>query len=796
VISNSDLELNSELDDLLVSSLLGSGILGDLEFVHPDLVGVADSDKNVLSLDHEFLHVVSSSHGSVGHDDGVLGKLDEVELSSDSPGSLLVSDLSVVDGKVVGSDGSELGEVGLVESGLGELVLFPHSLVVGDHAEFVSDGYLHLTVSESHGTSGDSRNSSVVDHEFVGLSGSLVSSSGFSKGNDLESESVLPFSVGDSLASLGSESKLGGVDDLDDPGADDSSIVGHGSSGVSLGVSLGDEGKFGSTGGDSQLGERCLEDELGLESELVHSVGSSLTTDGLSVVVVGNALGMLSELGLTLEVSLGGNLDLESESHDSGSSSESLDRGGSLGFSSVLGAEGTSSKELGVSSGTDSGLLLGVGVSSGLDGEEVSGVSSFVISDGTLLSEEGDVLSSVGADLSLLPHHHDDVGSSHGGDGLSSSPSHELGSLSSGEHLLDVVSEESDSSLHVHPVLFSDLLHASSSGDLDRKVSSSSDHESQVVHLLGDHSYEVLLGVSERDVSLTEDDVDSLEDLEGLASSGSHAGHTVLGVDPSESPLGHVGFESLHGFLGLGPFDVDLLHPFVFVVHEFLGMELLGLVGDLDPESFRLFVSADGTVVLTEGDAEHVLGGLVVSVSLLLEDVHLVSGNASLDHGGVHEVVGVFGLVSHVNVVHPVLGGRGDSDGPLLDEGLSGVPFTDGNGLGLDGDSVLVVVSNHISVGSVLLLDGEVSGLSGGVSLGFPVSSELLSGGLLDLLSDSDNSLVVPDLVSGDGSLDSGDSGNLSSDEVHLGVGGEPGLVDHDLVSSLLSLDLDTEHLS
>ena len=121
--------------------------------------------------------------------------------------------------------------------------------------------------------------------------------------------------------------------------------------------------------------------------------------------------------------------------------------------------------------------------------------------------------------------------------------------------------------------------------------------------------------------------------------------------------------------------------------------------------------------------------------------------NASLDHGGVHEGVGVFGLVSHVNVVHPVLGGRGDSDGPLLDEGLSGVPFTDGNGLGLDGDSVLVVVSNHISVGSVLLLDGEVSGLSGGVSLGFPVSSELLSGGLLDLLSDSDNSLVVPDLV-------------------------------------------------
>lgn len=53
-----------------------------------------------------------------------------------------------------------------------------------------------------------------------------------------------------------------------------------------------------------------------------------------------------------------------------------------------------------------------------------------------------------------------------------------------------------------------------------------------------------------------------------------------------------------------------------------------------------------------------------------------------------------------------------------------------------------------------------------------------------------------PDLGSVDSSLNSSDSGNLGSDEVHLGLGSEFLLMDHDLVGSLFSLDLDSEHLS
>jgi hypothetical protein len=208
-----------------------------------------------------------------------------------------------------------------------------------------------------------------------------------SESDKLELKSVEVSRVSDSGGSLGLHSQSGGVNDLNTPGVDYSSIVGHGFSGVFPGHSLVLESNSGSVDGDSQFAERFLEDNLSTESELVHSVGSSLTTDGLSVVVESNTFSMLAHLGLTDEAFLGLNLEVEGTSHHSGSSGESEDRGGSLSFSSVLGLEGTTGHELGIASGADGSLLFGVGVSSGLDGELVRGVSSFVGTDGSSLSE-------------------------------------------------------------------------------------------------------------------------------------------------------------------------------------------------------------------------------------------------------------------------------------------------------------------------------------------------------------------------------------------------------------------------
>jgi hypothetical protein len=274
---------------------------------------------------------------------------------------------------------------------------------------------------------------------------------------------------------------------------------------------------------------------------------------------------------------------------------------------------------------------------------------------------------------------------------------------------------------------------------------------------------------------------------------GLHAVHSVFGSHPSRSPLSHVVLEALHGLLGLGPFNVDLFHPGVSVFHLESGVVLLGLVMDRHPVSSALFVRVNGAGVRLVGDGKHVSGTLVVTDGSLSEGVHLVSSSACLGHGEVHDEVGVLGLLSFGDVVDPVLGGTLDLGSPLDNEVLSSSPFADGNVLGFDGNVVEVLVSLHVSVRFVFGSDSEISGLSGSVSLGFPVSSELLSGGLLDLLSESDKSLVIPDLVSVNGSLDSGDSGNLSADEEHLSSGGEVLLVEHDFVSSSLGVNLDVE---
>jgi len=796
VISSSNGELDLELFNLKRSSDLGSLVLSNSESVDPDFVVVTDLDHDSLSLKSETVHVGGSTVGLEGKHGSVLSLGNEHDLSLDSKTSSVLGNSAVVDGDSVGSDGEHLGAHGNGESSSGKFVLVVHVLVVSDHGSLVDDSLLHGDESDSHGSSGNSSLSSVVDHVFVGMSRTDVGGLSLSEGDHLESKSVEVLMVGDSGKSLGSDSESGGVMDLDSPRVDDSSIVGHGSSGVSFSESLVTESHLGSVAGKSELVERSLEDDLGVESELVHSVGSSLTTDGLSVVVEGNTLGVFAHLSLTDKSSLGSNLELESSSHDSGSSGESLDRGGSLSFSSVLGSEGTTGQELGVASGTDGSLLFGVGVSSGHEGFVVRGVSDGSGVDGTLLSLESEVFSSVSADLSLLPGHHGGVLDSHLNVFDSRSVLHELGSLSGSDQSSHVVLEECDGTLHDSPVLVSEFLHLTSSGDLDGEVSSSSDHDSQVVHLFGDHSLEVSLGTVEGDVGLSEDNGDSTEDDLGVVTSGSHVVHSALGIQPSLSPLGHVDSEAVHGLLGLLPFNVDLSHPGVSVLHLLSSVELLGLVMDRDPVSLRLFVSVDGSRVGLVSDGEHVSGTLVVTVSSLLEGFHLVSSSASLEHGGVHDVVGVFGLSSHGNVVHPVLGGVGNLNSPVFDKSLSLVKLVEGNVLGLDGDVVSVVISNHISMGEVSVTDSEVSSLSGGVSLGFPVSSEFLGGFLFDLLSNSDNSLVVPDFVSVMGSLDSGDSGNLGSDEVHLGLGGESLLVDHDAVSSSLLVEFGLKHLS
>jgi len=503
VISSSSSELDLELSDLFVGSLFGSSVGSDSESVNPDFVRVSDLDHDSLSDKHRLVHLVGSVVSTKGKFDGVLRLGNEDELSLDGESSLVVGNSAVVDGKLVGLDGTDLRVVGDGVSLSSPFACLNHHLEVMDHGVFVSDSLLHFDVSNSHGSSGNSRDSSMVDHVFVGLSRLEVSSLGLSESDKLESKSVEVLSVGNSGRSLGLHSQSGGMNDLDSPGVDNSSIVGHGLSGVMLGHSLVLKSNSGSVDGKSQFVERFLKDNLSTESELVHSVGSSLTTDGLSVVVESNTLGMLAHLGLTDEALLGLNLEVEGTSHHSGSSGESEDRGGSLRFSSVLGLEGTTGHELGVASGTDSSLLLGVSVSSGLNSQLVFEVGGGVSSDSSSLSEESEVFSSVHTLLMGLPGHHRRIVVSESDVSLVRSVFHDLGSLAGNVHLFDVVFEESDSALHVSPLLVSVFLHLASSGDLDGEVSSSSDHDSHVVHLFGDHLFEVFSGVSESAVSLS-----------------------------------------------------------------------------------------------------------------------------------------------------------------------------------------------------------------------------------------------------------------------------------------------------
>jgi len=193
---------------------------------------------------------------------------------------------------------------------------------------------------------------------------------------------------------------------------------------------------------------------------------------------------------------------------------------------------------------------------------------------------------------------------------------------------------------------------------------------------------------------------------------------------------------------------------------------------------------------------QDVFGGCPVLVGSDLEGFHLVGLSDGFLHGDVHHVERNLGLLSDDEVLFVVLVGNGDLGFPRDNKSLGLGELLLSSLLGSDRDEEEGVVLLHGFVGLVLGSDSDISGTSGSVSLGFPVSSELLGGFLFDLLSNSDNSLVVPDFVSVMGSLDSGDSGNLGSDEVHLGLGGESLLVDHDAVSSSLLVEFGLEHLS
>lgn len=169
VISSSDSELDSDLSDLFVGSLFGSSVLSDSESVNPDFVRVSDLDKDSPSDLHRLFHLVGSEVSTGGNFDGVSRLGDEDELSLDGCGSLVVGNFAVVDGKSVSLDGLDLEAEGDTVSLLSPFACLNLNSVETDHSVFVAEGLLHEDVSHSHGTSGNSRDSSVVDHPFVGL---------------------------------------------------------------------------------------------------------------------------------------------------------------------------------------------------------------------------------------------------------------------------------------------------------------------------------------------------------------------------------------------------------------------------------------------------------------------------------------------------------------------------------------------------------------------------------------------------------------------------------------------------
>jgi len=321
VVSNSVSELDLELLDLLLGSLLSS-IGGSLsEFVYPEFVGGSDLDHLLLGSDHEDVHLLGSDVGTMSLDSPSLGILNKGSLPLNGSSSLSECDLAEVDRNLVGLDSSSLEQDSTLSS-LGSEVLSGNLLSpVPDHSVSVGFRLLHVGVSNSHSSSSLSGLSSVVDHEGMSLSSSDLGVFSLSEGLVLESESDHVLAMSNLSKSLSSNSESSGIDGLDSPSVDDSLVVSNRSLSVHLSSEFQLEGLVGSVSSNQKLGERELVSLLGFESSLVHSLGSVFTTNSLSVVVVSNSFSMNSSLGALSESLLSIKLDLESSSHDSSSSS-------------------------------------------------------------------------------------------------------------------------------------------------------------------------------------------------------------------------------------------------------------------------------------------------------------------------------------------------------------------------------------------------------------------------------------------------------------------------------------------
>lgn len=108
VVSNSLSELDLELGDLLLGSLLSSGRSSLSESVYPEFVGGSDLDHLLLGSDHEDVHLLGSDVSTVSLDSPSLGISDKDDLSLDGSSSLGESNLTEVNSNSPGLDCSSL----------------------------------------------------------------------------------------------------------------------------------------------------------------------------------------------------------------------------------------------------------------------------------------------------------------------------------------------------------------------------------------------------------------------------------------------------------------------------------------------------------------------------------------------------------------------------------------------------------------------------------------------------------------------------------------------------------------
>merc|ERR1712160_212828 len=360
VVELSVLELLLQLSDSLSESNLGSIGGHNLVLGNKLLEGNLQFEHNVLGLHHSLvleLHLDGPVNGLL---DVLLHGFDHGNLSSDGTVSLVLGVLALNDSKFPGLDGEGLSSESLIHSEVSSLAGSDHLLPESVLQVSVLDGTLQGNVSSFYGSSGKSSLSSVLDHLLMGALGTDVGSLHLLESEELSLEGLKVCSVSNFLGTLGSTSEDGSLLDLVDPSEDNADIVGNGDFHGLASLVSESEGVLGSLSGSSELLE-------GSHSSDVHSLGSELLADGLSLVMEGLTLSGLAGLDFTGKFLLSFDLEVEGFSQEAGSLGESLDGHGSNSFSLGLGLEGTSGLELGGTSSTDSRLLSGESGTSSLD---------------------------------------------------------------------------------------------------------------------------------------------------------------------------------------------------------------------------------------------------------------------------------------------------------------------------------------------------------------------------------------------------------------------------------------------